>query len=222
MIAAGCGRLGFTSEIPADASVTPDGDGDVALDAASIDTRPCTVGLWTSTLSTLPAWANTWRFPVTGSLADVTVSGGELVVTTPPDPDNFAGLLSRSPMGFAGRRQRVRVVRVPAESKVFFGLDEPNVTLLRMVYAAGQMSIGAEPVSVPFDPVARPFWQVREADGTVYFDSSSDGIAYTAIGSVPTPTFLTSDATLVVGAGTEAAVTSAGSAAFDDLVHCDP
>lgn len=67
--------------------------------------------------------------------------------------------------------------------------------------------------SVPYDPVAHARWRLREAAGAVYFETSPDGAAWTALTSVGTPPFVRST-WLSFGAGTYERVAKPGQARF--------
>lgn len=70
--------------------------------------------------------------------------------------------------------------------------------------------------SVPYDPVEQAWWRVREADGEVHFETSSDGRTWLPQFSAGTPAFAGS-VVVNVGVGVNEPVPGGGFAIFDNL-----
>src|SRR5262245_12258322 len=176
MLTVGCGRLGFDS---LDTS-----GGDASSDTNGATGRCGEVSLMTDdfmapTLS--PRW---FSYVFGGTLSQ---GGGELVATFPPSTSGslYIGAESVHFMDFRDARMYVRVRQVLSQgtqgvTRVQMVSDIDNYIELvegsGMLY--GYLGIGAGPMriaSVPYDPVAHAWWQLRESQGTVYFETSMDG-----------------------------------------------
>lgn len=71
-------------------------------------------------------------------------------------------------------------------------------------------------VFIPYDAAAMRWWQIREADGTVYLETSPDGLTWTTRRSFAKAFSLTS-LEVILQAGTWQTVPNAGIARFDNL-----
>jgi hypothetical protein len=218
-----CGRLGFPSISDGGGVV---GDGPGGPDATS--STPCS-GPTTLTDNfddgvAGPDW-NPFTFP--GMTA--AESGGELVLTLPAvtTSSNYGGYDSKRYFDLRDSRMFVEVTQTtsPAgHAQTYFGCyDFNNANSAEIVFENGElvatlnlagnfMTIG----NVAYDPVAHRWWQIRESQGTLYFEASSDGITYTAIAAVPTPSFV-SAVGISLTVGTYQNETATGTARFDNL-----
>jgi hypothetical protein len=71
--------------------------------------------------------------------------------------------------------------------------------------------------STTFDPAVHSGWRIRESNGTVYFETSGDGVAWTTRHSVATGTFPLTAVTLDLFCGYYGTETAPGAAAFDNI-----
>lgn len=198
VVAAGCGQFGFDAECAQPSLLTDDFDGD----ALSFQ--------WLA-----------WSEPGTS----MTLGGGALELTPAVDATQvYAGIVSRQYFDLRGQRSFVEVVQAtdPATTaQTFLQLLAPNDQRLEIIEEAGELLFRVHQdgdfiaiAGVPYDPAAHRFWQVRERDGTVYYEISADGVAFTTHASVATPF----DVSLVrqqLGVGTWEPVAAPGAAVFD-------
>lgn len=70
----------------------------------------------------------------------------------------------------------------------------------------------------PYDAATQQWWALREDAGTLYFETSPDGVTYTAFQSMPTPSFASLVA-FIVEAGSYQTEMNAGAAHFDNVNH---
>lgn len=69
-------------------------------------------------------------------------------------------------------------------------------------------------IPLPYDPVADLWWRLRESQGTLYFETSPDGLSWVVRGSGTSPISLNA-LQIRIGAGTHQLVGSPGEAHFD-------
>jgi hypothetical protein len=69
---------------------------------------------------------------------------------------------------------------------------------------------------IPYDAAAHRWWRVREQYGTLHFELSGDGRAWTTLAAIPTP-FSLAAVTIDLAAGTYLDAPSPGVAVFDSL-----
>jgi len=160
-------------------------------------------------------------------MAIVVEAGGELIARPPSGQggNRSAGYRSAAAIDVRGKRSFVRVpvmVGVTTTARAYFRIGTSSDAVafeqtqgdLRLVVDAAGVS---NPVAtVDYDPAAHRWWQLREADGTVTWETSSDGATWTPRATAPTPSGLAT-ATFDLGAGTTTAVATPGEAHFDDL-----
>jgi hypothetical protein len=81
--------------------------------------------------------------------------------------------------------------------------------------------VKTELFSMPFDPVAHRWWQLRETAGTVAFETSANGINWTPLTTTPTPAWYT-DAYLAfeLFIARSTMSTDLGQAHFDNAYDC--
>lgn len=70
--------------------------------------------------------------------------------------------------------------------------------------------------TIPYNPVTHRWWQIREAAGTVYFETSQDGTSFTHFAMTPTPASMAL-VNVVLEAGSYQVENGAGQAQFDNL-----
>lgn len=152
------------------------------------------------------------------------VSGGHLVL---PCGSTYSGVNSHFGYTLLGSHVAVRVVSLPTdtggstETSLMFFADPGNLLMIEkrgaatLVCRSRTAGVNAD-FTTTWDSVAMAWWRIREAAGTVYFETSPDGLAWSINTSVATPAFASAGtAQLLCGySGTE---TSPGNAVLDDL-----
>lgn len=92
-------------------------------------------------------------------------------------------------------KMSIHVIEVPnpataADGDMIFNLTRDGANYIRVVYEAGLLyaQYVADGVRttidfMPYDEVAMAYWQLREAGGIIYFETSQDGITFTPFAS---------------------------------------
>ena len=75
--------------------------------------------------------------------------------------------------------------------------------------------------SITYDPAQHRWWQIREAQGELHWETSPDGKAWATRRTVPTPDFV-STLHVVLGAGTSASIADPGAVHFDHFNRVRP
>ena len=225
LVALAACRFGFTER-----TGTVDGQSDTTVTGDTPTDGSTTVACGTTSLLA-DDFAGTTASPQWYSYANaggsVAQSGGDLVVT----------LQASQPVGYSGydsswtydlRNSRV-FVEVPQTTSVathaqtdiqilgdnneaFTILEEAGSLEAQKFVGAAQTMLG----STTYSPSQHRWWQIREAAGTLYFETSPDGVTYTQFATAPTPSWAFAvDVTLEAGAyQTE---TNPGSARFGQI-----
>lgn len=218
-----CGRIGFgVSEMDGN------NDGTGAEIAVGCGSSESAGPFHTDFALGLPAWATPYNQPS----AQVMFATGVMTVIPGDAPaPAYAGL--SSPNGdFQSRRVFIEVptmVDTTTAAVVGIGIEQGNGTPYAAVYQESGMLFAEIDVSgtfdtsmVPYDPVAHRWWQLREQAGTMFFEASADGIAWTTIAQKPTPAFV-SNAYLDLFGGVDTVQTaSLGTATFSNVFDCMP
>jgi hypothetical protein len=217
---AACGRIGFTEStgsIGADAA--PDG----GLPSAGCSTASLLADDF-SGATTSPQWYTY----ANGSITTVQ-TGGELVITLPATTQStakYGGYGSAWHYDLRGSRAFVQVLQTEAAATNaqtdlqidspggdFYEIAEENGHLSASLFVAtGQTTLAM----IPYSPSAHAWWQFREDQGTIYFETSSDGVTFTAFASTPTPVWA-STAGIAVEAGSFQVETDPGASRFDNF-----
>jgi hypothetical protein len=194
---------------------------------APTDLPACSDPLSTD-FSAFPAWAT--RYENGGATALVTMGTLE-VQLDPTGPDSYAGIIS-APVAFTSRRLSVEVRAVvnprmaartyfilcPFDAVTcertndFFGLYQQSGSLVAVAPELPPLA------TVPYDPMAHRFWQLRAERGALYYEASPDGSTWQRVASLPAPASLAA-VQILVGAWDRNAA-NAGEAQFDNLVGC--
>jgi hypothetical protein len=219
----GCGRWRFDPVRGGDApGGDASGEGDTSGPALRCGTIEILADDFQSTTKA-PAW-NTYAYNGT-SLAQ---GGGELVATMVPTggAGAYAGYSSYHTMDLRDARFYVHVTQVlsTATRGVTRFQATPdinnNITILEAAGVLYALTNTAGTVvnvgSTPYDATADAWWQLREAQGTVYFETSPDGQTFTAFANTPTPAFAAS-ARIDLSAGTDRPETNPGASHFASL-----
>lgn len=168
-----------------------------------------------------------WDDGAQSGAAMISESAGRAVVSLPSAANAIAEWRSLARYDFTGSRVYVEVPRVlnPAATQAFatIGVFDGFQNRLTLRYEGGRLSFRAAIAgnltilgSVPHDPVGHRWWQLREAAGTVYFETSPDGVNWATRAQDATPAWSTT-AEIRIGGGTNAAGPNPGEAHFDNL-----
>jgi len=104
-----------------------------------------------------------------------------------------------------------------AQTFVYLSQQGMTIDLLLeadFLFTGGSLPVGGYHMG-GYDPVQDQWWRIEEADGTLSFSTSPDGVSWQPRGSTPDPMPL-DDVQIAIGAGTWQAVASPGQARF----HC--
>jgi hypothetical protein len=238
LLVAACGRVGFGAGAGADGGGSnADGSGSAGSDtSAQRDGSLSAAGCFGSETAApysadfelgQPTWAMTYgQTPV-----QTTYTNGVLVVAPGmSNPPKFGGVTSAKD-DFRNRRFFVEVtamVNTATQAMAGFGLEsagnnEPYVWWYQMGGAlVAETNVGGvlDTSTLPYDPLAHRWWQLREQAGMVIFEVSADGVGWTMVAQKPTPAFVT-NAYLDVFAGTMTSQAgNLGSASFDNVYDC--
>jgi hypothetical protein len=223
-LASACGRIGFEAR---------NGDAPVGTSDSS-DSGVAACGTTALLADTFDAAATSpqWSPYMNGSITTMQ-SGGQLVITLPATTSGsfYGGYGSSWSYDLRGSRVFVEVVQttstathaqtnlqVAGSSGDYLELAEEHGTLRAYsTVNSVQSTIG----SIAYDPVMHRWWQMREAQGTVYFETSADGATFVAFASLPTPAYA-SLVEVAIEAGTYQAETAPGAARFDNLNNGTP
>jgi hypothetical protein len=140
----------------------------------------------------------------------VTPQEGRVVMTTDGTPGRYAGCYDTASVLASGCQVFVHVTPTEAYGPytTFMALDGQGTgDTIQMVKVGGVLQMDVQTgaassssssgstssagyqQSVPYDAFAHAWWRIREAQGTLYFETSSDGKCWTEQGHATTPTF---------------------------------
>jgi hypothetical protein len=152
--------------------------------------------------------------------------GGHLVVGLVSNGlgSAYGGYIGARFVDFRGQRTYVEVPQVPntalvgeAALQIFSdNLNNISITERQGMLRATLQNESSVIAMVPYDPVAHRWWQLREAAGTIYFETSPDGVTYTAFSTTPAPAWV-SHAKLELFGGSYTSINAPGQAHFDNL-----
>lgn len=217
---AACGRLGF------DARVAADGAGDAPSDSASATACGTTSVLADSFQASAPS--SVWYTYANGG-GSFSQGGGELVITLPAttlNASHYTGYVSAWYYDLRGSRIYVEVNQVVSTAThaqsdiqvVGVSGDELAITeeagMLSAAINVGGARMNVQ--SIAYDAAQERWWQIREAQGTVYFETSPDGVTFTPFATTPTPAYA-SIVNVVLEAGAFQTEMNAGSTRFAHL-----
>lgn len=117
--------------------------------------------------------------------------GGELRLRA--SAQATTSLESRYAVSFADDRLRVEVPRAPAgDGTAAMRARGPGGEMafeLSNGALVGRVTGAPADAAIPYDPVAHRWWQIREAAGQLYWETSPDAITWTTHSTRPTPAF---------------------------------
>jgi hypothetical protein len=155
-------------------------------------------------------------------------TGGRLVMTPAAGKSgsNYAGFGTQQTYDLRGGRLFVRLVGMvntgttaQAYLKITDAQNGQRAFLMQeggTLYARVEASGTTSEKSTTYAPAAHAFWAIREAGGTLFFETSTNGTAWTVFDQRPAP-FDLAKVRVELGGGTYQAVASPGAAQFDDL-----
>ncbi|HEY5928372.1 MAG TPA: hypothetical protein VIV11_42090 [Kofleriaceae bacterium] len=222
LVLAGCGRFGFGSAgddvVDDDASVvTTDGAvADGLVDAAPLtaDAKPCTgtahllTDNFDDNMFNAVVWGNSYE---DATSRHVEANGRLEIRMAAGSTDDWAGYVSTMTYQLAGDRAFVEVPVVNAQrgNAVFLlwtslaKTDGPSVEFERgrlLLRRRINDSI-LDRANIAYDATNHRWWQIRELAGTMYWETSPDGVTWTVRHSEPTPSATTAIVVLAAGSG---------------------
>jgi len=161
------------------------------------------------------------------STIDVTEQNGRLSVTPRASVtgDHYSGYVSIMDWNMSGGAATVEVVQKAADKSATlfsFGTDRNNWFGFRAkgstLYLESRVNGTTTSVSLSYNATAQRFWRFRHDPGTdtVNFETSSDGVSWTALRTVPR-TFSITSVKFEIVAGTGESVAAPGAALFDNF-----
>jgi hypothetical protein len=176
------------SQAGEDAGVDPDG--------GALNNKCGTVEMAVEDFEAAEIDEEKWDSWVDNAALSVEHRGGQLAFDFPAGSSEGSGYYTQNAYGFRGGRAYIEVVDAQADSDVglYFWIEMDGAQDDRwfMRQRGGTLSfinrvdgddfnIG----SISYDPVAHRWWQLREKDGIVYWETSSDAVSWTSHAMVP-------------------------------------
>jgi hypothetical protein len=168
-----------------------------------------------------------WNINSTSGI-NIGESSNNLVITlASPAAGDDAGYQSRAWYDLTGSSIAVDVPQMVDTSVNGFASfniqqdDKNDVEILQqkgyIFFAKGKTDVA----SMPYDPVQQRWWQLREAGGTLYYETSPDGTSWTQRAMTATPTWATT-ARLLLSAGSDDALSNGGAVHYGALAGGTP
>jgi hypothetical protein len=158
--------------------------------------------------------------------------GGQLKIRLAQGvPNLYAGYSTVMPYDLRGRAIQVKVPFLSTGSSGFCSLEAhvegtalgrnrlfigkgPGESLVTYSQPDSGMQVGQ--MELPYDPAAHLYWRLREAGGTVFFETSPDGVGWSLVQQQDMPLDV-SKVRLSIGCAFEMAGGSPLDGAFDDV-----
>jgi hypothetical protein len=151
-------------------------------------------------------------------------TGGEVIFTPPANDTEFCWYSSVDVFHLTCDTLTVKVTGTTSPvlgvQTFIYLIPEDGSVPLNLLHEAGGFRLapdsgsGEIDIPLPYDPVADVWWRLREAEGTLYFETSPDGVDFVVRGSGVSPIPL--DALEIrIGAGTHLPLATPGEARFD-------
>ncbi|HEX5059852.1 MAG TPA: hypothetical protein VFV99_10860 [Kofleriaceae bacterium] len=235
-----CGRFGFSGQSHEDA--TPGGGDDASSDSAVIDgaltdsvtdtmlvdAPPCTGTTHTITDNFDDNSRNTalWGNAYADSVTSYAETGGHVVITLGVNiANNWAGYMTTSGYSIAGDRVFVEVPQVsnPTTNTILLlwtslaKTDGPSIEweANKLFFRMRINDQIFDRANVTYSATTHRWWQIRERAGTMYWETSPDGVSWTVQHMEATPASTT--AYITFAAGTNSANATPGTAIFDNF-----
>lgn len=242
LLISGCGRFGFGGQQSHD-DATPGGDdasdapgtmidgalADGVTDTMMIvDALPCTGTTHTITDNFDDNSRNTalWGNAYADSVTNYAETGGHVLITLGINvANNWAGYMTTSGYQIAGDRVFVEVPQVsnPSTNTILLlwtslaKTDGPSIEweANKLFFRMRINDQIFDRANVTYSATTHRWWQIRERAGTMYWETSPDGVSWTVRWMEATPASTTAYITLA--AGTNSANASPGTAIFDNF-----
>jgi hypothetical protein len=220
LVLSGCGRLGFDTTDHAGAGDAGDA-GDAGLPACNQATR-----LHDEFAGTTLDQAGLWAGSYTNGATMLAVAGGDAVITLEPNAaDIYAAI--RSTRGYDLRGERfigeisqlapslsITGLQIDYASNVYASVSHYNGDLRAAYRVAGGPHTDAG--MTPYIASQQRYFALSEQNGTLYYETSTDGVAFTAFAQIPDP-FDVALVRLSAYGGTDTSLTAPGAARFARL-----
>ena len=169
-----------------------------------------------------PALDNEWR------ASGMTMEANGVVSVTPSSSTNFGGYITKHRVDLTGTNVEVEVPQMLdttsfATAALYLVADPTHyvaITQLHGMLNAEWRDGGgtATDVSAPYDPAKHRWWRISEANGTVKFEVSGDGVTYAALAGsaqVTSPSWI-DDVEIALGGYSDSTIAH-GTVQFDNL-----
>ncbi len=223
VVLAGCGRLGFDPAPHSDGGGSGNTDAPSHLDDGGAATCN-SVERIADTFAT-DQRATLWGGSSFDGTTSGTVSGGQLTLSAQANAANtFAAFRTLHFYDLRGRRTFVRVSKIAnASASTGFGCYFSPTSYVHLEVGGGQLAAVVTTndnvvvaAQIPYDGATDAYWGLSERGGRLYFETSSDGTAFTSFYDQPEP-FDVSLVAPTMYVGTTTAVANPGSAVFSSF-----
>src|SRR6478672_579168 len=157
-----------------------------------------------------------------GAGTTVAETGGKLQLTTSTTP-NYGGYFSGATYDLTGSSMYINLASISdltlSALEVYFKYNQnsdTNSLFFNITATAGGTitaisrvaSSNSTVATAAYNSTNHAWLRIREASGTTYFETSTDGVSYSAFGSLANPFTFTTGANIEIGAGTYSAMAS--------------
>jgi len=239
LLISGCGRFGFGGQSKSDGAIGGGDDDAVAMsDGALTDTVTDTAMMADARLCTGTTHTITdnfddnmrdavlWGGAYADSVTTYAETGGHVLITLGANvADNWAGYQTTNGYQLADDRVFVEVPQVGASGTNTILLlwtslartDGPSIEweASKLFFRRRINDQIFDRANITYDAVMHRWWQIRERAGTMYWETSPDGVNWTVRYMEATPSITT--AYITFAAGTNSANASPGAAIFDNF-----
>jgi len=141
----------------------------------------------------------------------------------PGDIADWSGIVAINSGSFLERQVTIVVEEFTQEACMFLGIDDTDDSprWLRISTCNGMLAANHDNNVIGLIPLdlTRRVWQIREQAGTVYFETSVDGVQFATFATAATPDYV-DDANVSLGGGTDVTVTMPGIGRVDSIEDC--
>lgn len=175
-----------------------------------------------------PDLGEMWSYSFSSAPATRSVTGGRGVLTMAENTagSHYVGFATQWWFDLRGSRAYVEIPEMvnPATSaEAFFILARSSDDRVLFNQQGGNLvarvrtgGVNTEVGSGTYDPIAHRWWQIREQDGSVYFETSPDGSGWNVFAEAPAPPYLATVRPQIT-AGTWEAVVGPGALHVDNF-----